>query len=101
MLPLRAHLAPYAGLALVGLSLVASPAAGQEFRGSIAGAVVDSSGGILPGVTVTVTNVDTGVSQHVITNDRGLYDVPYLNPGTYSVTAELQGFKKFIRPNTA
>jgi carboxypeptidase family protein len=75
----------------------AAGAAAQEFRGSIAGAVADSSGGVLPGVTVTIKNVDTGVVQSVVTDDKGAYQVLYLNPGRYEVAAELQGFKKFVR----
>jgi Carboxypeptidase regulatory-like domain len=88
-------------LVLAWLPLLAQPAAGQEFRGSITGTIVDTSGGVLPGVTVTVANVETGVSQHVVTNDRGLYEVRYLNAGTYSVTAELPGFKKASVPDNA
>src|SRR5215831_8726409 len=79
---------------LAVLALAAAPAAAQDFRGSIAGTVADSTGGVLPGVTVTVTNVDTRVSQQLVTDARGFYEALYLNPGTYSVTAELNGFKK-------
>ena len=50
---------------------------------------------MLPGVTVTVTNVDTGAERSVITNEKGLYRAPLLPLGTYKVVAELQGFKKF------
>lgn len=79
------------------VALAALPAAGQDFRGSIAGTVTDQTGGVLPGVTVTTTNIDTGVSQHMVTDAGGLYQVFYLNAGTYSVTAELSGFKKVMR----
>ncbi len=78
--------------------LVVRPAAGQDFRGSITGTIVDSSGGVLPGVTVTVTNEETGVSQEVITDEKGLYQVLYLNTGRYTISAELQGFKKVTHP---
>ena len=74
--------------------------AAQEFRGSIRGAVVDSSGGVLPGVTIVVTNIDTKVTQTAVTDQEGRYQVLYLNPGTYSVTAELSGFKRFLLAET-
>jgi carboxypeptidase family protein/TonB-dependent receptor-like protein len=64
-------------------------------NGSIEGTISDASGGVLPGVTVTVTNVDTGAERSVLTNERGLYRAPLLPLGTYTVVAELQGFKKF------
>jgi hypothetical protein len=50
---------------------------------------------LLPGVTVTVTNIDTNDQRAVVTNERGLYRAPLLSLGTYRVAAELQGFKKF------
>jgi carboxypeptidase family protein/TonB-dependent receptor-like protein len=82
--------------ALLSLSLTA-PAFGQSqgANGAIEGTVTDSSGGVLPGATVTITNIDTGEERVVITNDKGLYRAPLLTLGTYKVVAELQGFKKF------
>ena len=50
---------------------------------------------MLPGVTVVVTNTETGVMQTTVTDTEGRYRVLYLNPGSYGVTAELAGFKKF------
>ncbi len=67
----------------------------QEFRGSVRGTVTDSTGAVLPGVTVTVTNIETKIAQTAVTDGEGRYQLLYLNPGTYSVTAELSGFKKF------
>src|SRR5437764_3273543 len=84
--------------AAVALALaVASSAAGQEFRGAITGRVSDKSGGVLPGVTVTATNVATNVSSTTVTTGEGLFTIPYLTAGTYSVAAELSGFKKSVR----
>jgi hypothetical protein len=82
---------------LASVAAYATPAGAQDFRGAISGTVKDATGGVMPGVTVTVTNADTGVSQHVVTDANGLYQVLYLNSGTYTVEAELQGFKKVIR----
>jgi len=64
-------------------------------NGAIEGTISDSSGGVLPGVTVTITNVETGAERSVTTNEKGLYRAPLLPLGKYRVIAELQGFKKF------
>src|SRR4029079_6262889 len=66
-------------------------------NGAIEGTILDSSGGVLPGVTVTITNVETGAERSVTTNEKGLYRAPLLPLGKYRVVAELQGFKKFER----
>src|SRR3972149_5797852 len=79
--------------------LGAAPAAAQDPRGSITGTVADSTGGVLPGVTVTVKNVETGVEQNVVTDAEGRFQVLYPNPGAYNATAELSGFKKTVREN--
>src|SRR4029450_6276557 len=70
-------------------------AQGQAINGAIEGTVTDESGAVLPGVVVTVTNVDTGETRSVVTNDRGVYRAPLLPLGAYRVSAELQGFKKY------
>ena len=76
---------------------IASSAFAQStaINGTIEGTIKDEQGSLLPGVTVTVTNIDTGDSRVVVTNERGLYRAPLLSLGTYRVGAELQGFKKF------
>jgi Carboxypeptidase regulatory-like domain/TonB dependent receptor-like, beta-barrel len=85
-------------LAALAIALaVAATAAGQEFRGAITGRVNDKSGGVLPGVTVTATNVATNVSSTTVTTGEGLFTIPYLTPGAYTVAAELSGFKKSVR----
>jgi Carboxypeptidase regulatory-like domain/TonB dependent receptor len=65
----------------------------QTFRGTILGAVTDSSGAAVPGATVTIKNVDTGLTRTVTTTDDGSFAVPELPIGSYSVTAEKSGFK--------
>lgn len=62
--------------------------AGAEIRGK----VVDTSGAILPGVTITITHVETGTSRTVVTSDRGTYFVPALEVGTFNIKAEIEGF---------
>lgn len=71
----------------------------QDARGTIIGRVIDSSGAVIPAADVRATNVATGVVASTKSNEAGIYTVPYLIPGTYSVTAELSGFKKFTREN--
>ncbi len=66
----------------------------QEITGSISGVVTDTSGGVLPGVQVTVTNTGTNVTKQVITGPSGTWRVPFLFFGTYRVSAELKGFKR-------
>jgi hypothetical protein len=84
--------------ALAALVLVLIPfhlAAAQETRGTIFGTVKDSSGGVLAGMSVVVTNEETNVSNETVTNAGGAFDLPYLLPGTYRVVVQADGFKKF------
>src|SRR5262245_25166789 len=83
--------------ALALVSVAAAPVAAQDFRGGIRGTITDATGGVLPGVSVTVANAETKISQTVVTDDRGLFEVLYLNAGTYTVTAELSGFRTAVR----
>ena len=59
---------------------------------AVLGTVSDESGGIIPGVTVTLTNVDTGISATTVTDDSGNYQFFNVKIGTYRVSAELTGF---------
>lgn len=65
--------------------------------GDIRGTVTDPSGAVLPGVTVTVTNVDTDSSKVLTTNNDGLYDTASILPGNYRVTFTKTGFQKLVR----
>src|SRR4051794_22483386 len=87
----------FALLAVASLLTAAGPAVAQStaINGSIEGTVSDSSGAALPGVTVTITNTDTGAQRIVISGEQGTYRAPLLPLGRYDVVAELQGFKKF------
>ena len=66
---------------------------------SISGVVVDGDGGVLPGADVVVKNVKTGESFPTVSSDRGVFSVPALITGTYSVTVSLQGFKSVVIDN--
>src|SRR5207247_2290943 len=83
-------------LTLLCLTIAATTSA-QDFRGGITGRVTDSSGAVLPGVTITVTNAETNVTGVVVTDAKGFYQVLHLNSGPYSVEAKLEGFKPVVR----
>ena len=78
--------------------VVAGPALGQNANtGEIKGTVQDTSNAVMPGVTVKIKNVQTGVITPTTTNQVGLYDVPFLAPGEYAITFSKQGFRDFVR----
>jgi hypothetical protein len=81
------------------LFAVAALAFSQEFRGRIQGQITDSSGAVAPGVSVALKNTATGVEATRATNDQGRYIFDYVDPGTYSLTTELKGFKRFNQHN--
>lgn len=87
-----------ASLALAVL-LYSSPGIAQEARGRILGRVTDSTGAVVPGVTVRLTHVATFVTRNLESNALGNYTAPYLPTGIYQLTAEKQGFKRFVREN--
>jgi hypothetical protein len=88
-------------VALATLSILAAlppnPAQAQTIRGTITGTITDSSGAVLPGFTVTVTNPATGETRSARTNEQGSYTIPLLPPGTYQATVEQTGFRKYVR----
>lgn len=71
----------------------------QESRGTLQGRVSDASGAVVPGATVEISNVNTGVTTPTVSNAEGNYRVPFLNPGTYRVTVTLTGFNKYVSQN--
>jgi len=86
-------------LAVVLCATIIAAANAQDFRGGITGRITDGSGGRLPGVTVTATNVATKVASTTTTNGEGDYTILYLTPGVYTLSAELSGFKKTVQEN--
>ena len=89
-------------LSLVGLlALIFSCSSFGQFRSGIEGSVTDPSGAVVPDAKVTLTNVDTGISQSVQTNAEGLYRFPSLGPGRYKVSATKQGFATTTQENIA
>jgi hypothetical protein len=65
--------------------------------GDIRGSVTDSSGALIPGVKITVVNVETGVTKDFITNQSGLYDTDSIVAGQYTITFAKDGFERLIR----
>ncbi len=84
-------------VALCATLLVSIPAAAQISTATILGVVRDASGGVLPGVTVTARNLDTGQTRDTVSDAEGSYRLPAVQVGRYEVRAELQGFKTGVR----
>src|SRR5215831_10471229 len=82
---------------IVGVIGHASVAAAQLAEGELRGTVVDESGAVLPGVTITAVHLETGTSRTTTTEVNGGYLMPSMPLGTYRVTAELSGFSTVIR----
>ncbi len=68
---------------------------GQAETGQLAGTVTDPSGAVVPNVTVTLNNINTGQSRTATTNDTGLYTFTHLQPGTYQMSIQAPGFAAF------
>jgi len=82
-------------VAALGILGLAAGAFAQTFQGSIRGLITDTDGGVLPGVSVTIENEDTGVTRTAVSNAVGEYVFANLQPATYTVRAELSGFAPF------
>ena len=78
------------------LLLYHQPAEAQ-FNSAIEGTISDSTGGVVPGAAVTLTNQETGVANNAQTTDAGYYRFPALGNGLYTIRVTLQGFKTVIQ----
>jgi hypothetical protein len=76
--------------------LLCSTVAPAQSTGTITGTVIDESGAIIPGATVTVTNKATSVSRNLVSNEQGLYSAPALEPGKYDVRVQAKGFRDLV-----
>jgi hypothetical protein len=81
----------------VGGGVGVRPLAAQSDTAEITGRVVDASGAVVPAVAVVVRNDETGVKRQISTGDAGIYTVPLLHPGLYSITAQKEGFRPITR----
>ena len=66
---------------------------GQTSTATVSGTVKDKTGASIPGVAVKATNTTTNVATTALSNDAGAYNIPALQPGTYTLTAELASFQ--------
>jgi hypothetical protein len=85
----------FAGVLLLGMS---SPAWAQGIDGTLRGEIKDPSGALVPGAKVTVTNEKTRLERSMASSSVGTFNFSNLLVGTYTVTVELQGFKKYVAP---
>lgn len=90
-----ATLAMVAAVSIFGV--LTSNGQSQAINGQIEGIVSDSNGAAVPNATVTVRNIGTGSERSVTTDTGGVYRVPLLPLGTYRVTIEAQGFKRYVQ----
>jgi len=80
----------------IAILLVAVGFEAQTSEGRILGTVYDSTGAVVAGAQITITNTATSISRHLLTTSAGEYVAPNLEPGTYTVEAESAGFKKAL-----
>jgi len=93
---------PLGRIGTIALTLIlalatAAAANAQTVTGTLQGTVTDTNGGVLPGVTITITHVDTGTGRVIVTNAEGIYNAPFLQIGRYRVKAALAGFGAVTR----
>ncbi len=84
-------------LILSAILMASLPLRAQSFYGSIVGTVTDGSGAIVPGATVTVTNLGTAGAQTAQTDNKGEFSFVNLTPADYKVEVNAAGFKRFLR----
>src|SRR5687767_9542796 len=82
---------------LVVCLAIASSALAQLPTATILGVIRDATGAVLPGVALTITNVETGQMRSALSGEDGSYRVPALPVGSYEVRAELAGFQTAVR----
>jgi hypothetical protein len=85
------------GFAAALILVLASGSAWAQATAQLSGTVRDESGGVLPGVTVTVTQTDTGFTRTVVSDDTGGYVLPNLPLGPYRLEVSLQGFRTYVQ----
>ena len=84
-------------LLMIVLCGVPVAALGQQEMATMTGTIRDATGAVMPNAVVVATNIRTNISVKTETDDRGVYTIPSLRPGDYSVSAERPGFSKSVR----
>ena len=75
---------------------VGAPAEAQVSFAGVTGVVADSADAVIPGASVTITNVDTGIESAVESNESGYYTLISLMPGSYELVVTSDGFSRFV-----
>ena len=83
--------------ALVGVAFLLLPIQAQDSRAKVQGTITDASNAVIAGASVQLLNENTGIQVAATTNGSGQYLFDFVIPGTYSVTVELQGFRKYLQ----
>src|SRR5665213_2506016 len=81
----------------IALLLICLPAFAQTSLGTIVGTITDESGAAIPHVAITVTNEATAAARNAVTSEAGVYTIPSLPPGVYTIHAEMKGFRTEIQ----
>lgn len=84
---------------LAAVFLFSNPGIAQTNRATVTGTVTDSSGAVIPGVAVTATRLDTGVTTKTVSNGAGLYTLVNLVPAEYKLEFQKTGFKPLVEPD--
>src|SRR5437899_3256398 len=85
-----------AGLVFFVLLIYSGIAIGQS-NGNVKGVIKDTSGAVLPGASITLTNKATQQSVQSLTNESGTYSFAFVTPGTYTLVVDMAGFRKIVR----
>ena len=100
--PVRSSLILFRSLAVLAIVLISLVATGRSQiagTGSIQGTVVDSTGAVLPGAAITLTNNATQVKRTTVSGNDGLYSFPNIDIGTYVLSVTANGFKTYTQQN--
>ncbi len=84
---------------LIVLLLVVGIGYGQDYRARVQGLVTDTSQAVVAGAKITLRNVNTGVTTSRLTSPSGTYVIDFVEPGTYTITVEAEGFNRFVQQN--
>jgi hypothetical protein len=94
---METYLKSVAAILFVAVLSEIMPVCAQETRATLSGTVTDQSGAAVASVTLRLTNIETSVEATTQSNQRGQYHFLFVNPGRYRLTAEITGFRSFVR----
>jgi hypothetical protein len=99
---MRTHAVKVVIFALIcAAGLIPLKSLAQVTTATVSGVVKDASGGVVPGTKIVATKIATGTITRTESNASGQYNLSFLPPGAYNITAEAAGFKKYERKNLA